>query len=74
MDIQIQEAQNTPIKINKSRPTPRHIVIKFAKYSDKEKSLKKEDRREEVPNLQVKTNKVSSRSLHRNLTGLKKVP
>jgi len=26
-----------PIKINKSRPTPRHIVIKFAKYSDKEK-------------------------------------
>ena len=39
-DIQIQEAQRTPIKINKSRPTPRHIVIKFEKYSDKEKILK----------------------------------
>ena len=36
--IHIQEAQRTPAKINKSRLTPRHIVIaKFAKYSDKEK-------------------------------------
>ena len=26
-DIQIQETQRTPIKMNKSRPTPRHIVI-----------------------------------------------
>ena len=34
-DIQIQEAQRTPIKINKSRPTPRHIAIKFAKSSAK---------------------------------------
>ena len=37
--IQIQEAQKTPIKINKSRPTSRHIVVKFEKYSDKEKIL-----------------------------------
>ena len=36
-DNQNQEAQRTPIKINKSRYTPRHILIKFAKYSDKEK-------------------------------------
>jgi len=39
-DIQIQEAQRTTIKSNKSKPTPRHIVIKFAKYSDKEKIFK----------------------------------
>ena len=39
-DIQIQETQRIPIKINKSMPTPRHIIIKFAKYSDKEKILK----------------------------------
>ena len=25
-DIQIQEAQRIPIKINKSKPTPRHIA------------------------------------------------
>ena len=36
-DIQIQEAQRTPTKIDKSRPTPRRIVIKFSKYGDKEK-------------------------------------
>jgi len=39
-DVQIHEAQRTLNKINKSRLTPRHIVIKFAKYSDKEKVLK----------------------------------
>jgi len=39
-DNHIQEAHRTPIKINKSRSTPRHIVIKMAKYSDKEKILK----------------------------------
>ena len=37
-DIEIKEAQRTPIKINKSRPTPRPIIIKFAKYSEKGKS------------------------------------
>ena len=35
IDIQSQEAQRTPIKINKNRPTPRHISIEFAKYSAK---------------------------------------
>ena len=39
-DIQIQEEQRTPIKINKQRPIQRHTVIKFAKYSDKQKILK----------------------------------
>ena len=38
-DIWIQEAQ-TPNKINKSRSTPRHIIIKMAKYDDKEKNFK----------------------------------
>ena len=34
--IQIQEAQRTPIKINKSRHTPRHTVVKLVNYSDKQ--------------------------------------
>ena len=34
IEIQIQEAWKIPIKIKKSRPTLRHIVVKFAKYSD----------------------------------------
>ena len=42
--IHRQEAQGTPIKINKSIPAPRHTVIKFAKYSNKHKSLKSSKR------------------------------
>ena len=40
-DIQIQGAHRAPIKINKSRPTPRHIIVKFAKYREKEKKILK---------------------------------
>ena len=38
--IQIQEAQWVPYKINPSRNTPRHILIKLTKIKDKEKILK----------------------------------
>ena len=38
-DIQVQEAQRVPNKINPNRPTPRHI-IKMAKVKDKERILK----------------------------------
>lgn len=37
-NIQIQEAQEP----QQSRPTPKHPVIKFAKYSDKEKKSKQQ--------------------------------
>ena len=33
---QIQEAQRIPIKRNPKRPTSRHIIIKMAKFQDKE--------------------------------------
>ena len=39
-DIQIQEAQRVPNKINPNRPMPRHILIKMAKA--KERFLKTE--------------------------------
>ena len=35
-DFKIQEAQRTPNKSYPNRPTPRHIIIKMAKVSDKE--------------------------------------
>ena len=53
-DIQIQKAQKTPKKINKSKPTLRHIVIKFSKYSDKEKN-RNSSKTKEVLKLQGKT-------------------
>lgn len=31
-DIQVQEAQKVPNRINPKRPTPRHIIIKMAEF------------------------------------------
>ena len=31
-DIKIQEAQRAPNKLNPNRSTPRHIIIKMAKF------------------------------------------
>ena len=37
---QIQDTQRVPIKRNPKRPTARHIIIKMAKFLDKERILK----------------------------------
>ena len=37
---QIQETQRVPIKRNPKRPTARHIIIKKAKFQEKERILK----------------------------------
>ena len=37
---QIQETQRIPSKRNRRRPTSRHIIIKVAKFQDKERILK----------------------------------
>ena len=39
-DIQIQEAQEVPNKMNPKRHITRHIIIKMAKVKDKERILK----------------------------------
>ena len=39
-DIKIQKAQRTPIRFNKNRPSTRHIIVKFTKYSGKERIMK----------------------------------
>ena len=40
IDIQIQEAQRVPNKMDAKRPTPRHIKIKRPKVKDKERIVK----------------------------------
>ena len=39
-DIQVQKAQRVPNKMNPNRPTPKHIIIKMANVTDKEKIQK----------------------------------
>ena len=40
IDIQFQEAQRIPNKMDAKRPTLRHIIIKMSKFIDKERILK----------------------------------
>ena len=40
IDIQVQEAQRVPNKLDPKRATPRHIIIKMPKVKDKERILK----------------------------------
>ena len=44
----IEETQRVPIKRNTKRPTSRHIIIKMAKFQDKEKILKAAREKQEV--------------------------
>ena len=39
IDIQVQEAQRVPNKLDPKRTTPRHIIIKMSKVKDKERIL-----------------------------------
>ena len=40
VDLQVQEAQRVPNKMDATRPIPRHILIKMPKVKDKERILK----------------------------------
>ena len=44
IDIQVQEAQRVPNRMDAKRPTPRHIIIKMPKVKDKE-NLKRSKRK-----------------------------
>ena len=39
-DIQAQEAQRVPNKLDQKSSTPRHIIIKMTRLEDKERILK----------------------------------
>ena len=40
IDTQVQKVQKVPNKMNSKRSTPRHIIIKMPKFTDKERILK----------------------------------
>ena len=45
---QIQDTQRVPIKRNPNRPPAKHIIIKMAKFQDKERILKVAREKQEV--------------------------
>ena len=40
IDMQVQEAQRVPNKMDAKRPTPRYIIIKMPRVKDKERIFK----------------------------------
>ena len=42
IDMEVQETQRVPNKMDSKRPTPRHIIIKMPNVKDKERILKAE--------------------------------
>ena len=40
INIQVQEEQRVPMKLDPKRATPRHTIIKMPKVKDKERILK----------------------------------
>ena len=42
IDVQVQEEQRDPKKMDAKRPTPRHIIIKRQKFKEKERIFKAE--------------------------------
>ena len=58
IDIQAQEVQIFPNKLNPKRTAPKHIIIKMPKVKDKERILKAA--REKKSYLQRSSNKISA--------------
>ena len=49
LDIQVEEAQRVPNKLNPKRTTPRYIIIKMPKVKNKERMLKAAREKKRVP-------------------------
>ena len=48
LDVQVQDTQRVPKKLDPRRKTPRHIIITLPKIKDKERSLKAPREKETV--------------------------
>ena len=49
IDMQVQDAQRVPPKLDPRRNTPRHIIITLPKIKDKERILKAARKRRQLP-------------------------
>ena len=46
---EVQEAQRFPKRLDLRKHTPRHIIIALAKIKDKERLLKQQEKRRQLP-------------------------
>ena len=69
INIQVQEAQRVPNKLDPKRATPRYIIIEVQKIKDKVRTLKAA--RENQSYLQKSSPKTIKKFLKRNFAGKK---
>ena len=67
IDMQVQEAQRIPNKMDAKRPIPRHIIIKMPKVKDKDRILKAARETRLLP--MMSSHKTLSLFLKRNFAG-----
>ena len=60
IDIQVQEAQRIPNKMDVKKPTPRHIIIRMLKVKDQERILKAAREKQRVTYKGVPSHKTVS--------------
>ena len=53
IDMQVQEAQRVPNKMDAKRPTPRHTIIKMPKVKNKERILKAAREKKIIPTKEL---------------------
>ena len=70
IDMQVQQAQRVPNKLDPKRTTPRHIIIKMPKVKNKERILKAAREKQRV-NIYKRSRKTVSWFLERNFPGKK---
>ena len=58
IDMQVQEAQGVPNKMDAKRPTPRHIIIKTPKF--KQRKNLRSSKRKAISYLQASSHKTVS--------------
>ena len=46
---EVQETQRVPKKLDPRKHTPRHIIIKLSRIKDKERILKQQEKRRQLP-------------------------
>ena len=49
IDIEVQEAQRVPKKVDPRRNTPRHFISTLPKVKDKDRILKQQEKRRQLP-------------------------
>ena len=75
IDIQVQEAQGVPNKLDPTRNTPRHIIVTLPKIKDKERILKaaREKKRDTYKGVPIKLSADFSKETFQARKGWKEV-